>query len=153
MIKDSFSSRFKFSNGLDPTIPKVAAGVYAIWQGEQLVYCGMSGKDVDTARKRGRSEYGLITRLRSHYLGRLSGDQFCVYVANRCVIPRLEPEQLPKFESGELTLDVLTRTFIHRHLEYQFAIVETSAEAYAVEEESRAGSIFGVKPELNPLIR
>lgn len=44
-----------------------------------------------------RTKHGLLTRLASHASGRLSGNQFCVYVANRLVIPSLVPDQLIKF--------------------------------------------------------
>jgi hypothetical protein len=98
-----------------------------------------------------RKRYGLITRLESHASGRLSGDQFCVYVANRLVIPSLVPEQLQKFASGELTLDVLTRSYIRERLEYQYACVKSSKEAYDLERQCRAGEIFGKRPVLNPI--
>jgi hypothetical protein len=80
----------------------------------------------------------------------LGGDQFCVYVANRLVIPTLTPEELAKFGTGALTLDTLTKTYINERLEYQFAFVQTSAEAYALEKRCRQGVTFGVKPFLNP---
>lgn len=95
-------------------------------------------------------KFGLVTRLASHASGRLSGDQFCVYVANRLVIPSLQQEQLALFGTGELNLDGLTRKYINERLEYQFACVESSAEAYALERTCRDGSRFGVKPTLNP---
>ena len=44
-------------------------GVYAVWEGPALLYVGMSGT--------------LPSRLRAHASGRRSGDQFCVYVADR----------------------------------------------------------------------
>ena len=69
-----------------------------------MIYCGMSGREIDTKAKASPKRYGLITRLNSHASGRLSGDQFCVYVANRFVIPSLSAEELPMFETGELTL-------------------------------------------------
>lgn len=52
----------------NPAVPKVAAGVYTIWQGSELIYAG------------------LYSRLSSHWAGRRSGDQFCVYVADRLVL-------------------------------------------------------------------
>lgn len=97
-----------------------------------------------------RVKFGLVTRLASHASGRLSGDQFCVYVANRLVIPSLKPEQLAKFATGELNLDSLTKAYINERLEYQFAFVQSSAKAYALEKRCREGVIFGVKPLLNP---
>ena len=96
-------------------------------------------------------QYGMMNRLNSHASGRLSGDQFCVYVANRLVIPSLTPDDLPKFSSGELKLDALTKQYIHDHLDYQYVIVDSSKEAYEVEHKARRGEIFGKKPVLNPL--
>ena len=145
-----FSDRHKFSDWPNVTVPVLAAGVYVIWDGQQLIYCGMSGREFEKAQSAQRKKYGLINRLASHASGRLSGDQFCVYVANRLVIPNLQAEQLNKFASGELTLDRLTRTYIHARLDYQFAIVESSRQAYELEMKARQGMIFGAKPLLNP---
>jgi hypothetical protein len=139
-----FSRRHKFLDWPNSEIPAVAAGVYAIWDGDVLVYCGMSGREVEKASASPRSRFGLITRLASHASGRLSGDQFCVYVANRLVIPPLKPEQLSKFATGELNLDTLTKAYINQRFEYQFAFVESSAEAYALEKRCREGITFGV---------
>jgi len=144
----SFSPRHRFSDWPNANIPAVAAGVYAIWEAETLVYCGMSGRELEKAAD--KSRYGLVTRLQSHASGRLSGDQFCVYVANRLVIPSLRPEQLSLFRTGELTLDRVTKAYIHERLEYQYAILASSAEAFALEGRCRQGEVFGVKPMLNP---
>ncbi len=146
----NFSSRHKFSKWPNPDVPAVAVGVYAIWDQEVLVYCGMSGREFEKAVSAAKPKYGLITRLASHASGRLSGDQFCVYVANRLVVPSIKLEQMPMFASGELNLDQLTRAYIHERLEYQFAFVESSAQAYEFEKQCRNGSVFGVKPLLNP---
>jgi hypothetical protein len=146
-----FSARFPFSAWPNTEVPAVAAGVYAIWKGDELIYCGMSGREIDSKAKAGPKRYGLITRLSSHASGRLSGDQFCVYIANRFVIPSLTPHELPLFASGELTLDARTHTFIHAHLDYAYALVQTAADAYALERAARGGEVFGQKPYLNPL--
>jgi hypothetical protein len=145
-----FSSRHKFSDWPNPEVPAIAAGVYAVWEGETLIYCGMSGREYEKAVTSSREKYGLVTRLTSHASGRLSGDQFCVYVANRFVIPSLKPEQMDKFADGELNLDGLTKKYIHERFEYQFALVQSSSAAYALEVDCRKGIIFGVKPILNP---
>jgi hypothetical protein len=145
-----FSEGHKFSDWPNVTVPVLAAGVYAIWDGQALIYCGMSGRELEKAQSSQRKKYGLITRLASHASGRLSGDQFCVYVANRLVIPSLQAEQLNKFASGELTLDRLTRTYIHDRFDYQFAIVDSSKQAYELEMKARQGFVFGSKPLLNP---
>jgi hypothetical protein len=151
MSSELFSERFPFSAWPNSEVPAVAAGLYAIWKGNELMYCGMSGREIDTKAKAQPKKYGLITRLSSHASGRLSGDQFCVYVANRFVIPLITENELPLFASGELTLDTRTRTFIRAHLDYNYALVQTSAEAYVLERSSRSGQTFGQKPYLNPL--
>jgi len=145
-----FSARHKFSDWPNVEVPAIAVGVYAVWDGDILIYCGMSGREFEKAVQAARVRYGLVTRLESHASGRLSGDQFCVYVANRCVIPSLTPEQLPKFASGELNLDSLTKAYINERLEYQFAFVASSTEAYVLEKDCRKGVTFGVKPLFNP---
>ncbi|MCP4323969.1 MAG: hypothetical protein GY787_19345 [Alteromonadales bacterium] len=145
-----FSERFRFSDWPNKSIPKVAAGIYAIWNGDELFYCGMSGREIE--KNLHKKKYGLITRLHSHSTGRLSGDQFCVYVANRLVIPSLKQSDLPFFASGELKLDELTKWYIHDHLDYQYVLVESSSEAYAVETKARNGELFGQKPRLNPIL-
>ena len=145
----AFSRRHKFADWPNAEVPVVAAGVYAVWDGETLVYCGMSGRAFETAVQSGRVRFGLIT-LESHASGRLSGDQFCVYVANRRVIPDLTQEQLARFATGEVTLDGLTKAYIDERLEYQFASVQSSFEAYALERRCREGAVFGMKPLFNP---
>jgi hypothetical protein len=147
---NEFSRRHRFSDWPNSEVPAKAAGVYAVWDGDILIYCGMSGRQIEEALGSAKKKYGLITRLASHASGRLSGDQFCVYVANRLVIPSLKPEQLAKFATGEVTIDILTKAYINERFEYQFAFVDSSAEAFALERQCREGATFGVKPLLNP---
>ena len=144
-----FSKLFKFSDWPNKDIPSVAAGIYAVWNGDELFYCGMSGCEIE--KNQHKKKYGLVTTLHSHAIGRLSGDQFCVYVANRLVIPMLKQSDLPLFANGQLKLDTLTKQFIHEHLEYQYVLVNSSAEAYSVEKDARNGKLFGQKPMLNPI--
>lgn len=146
-----FSDRHRFADWPNVDIPSVSAGVYAIWNENQLFYCGMSGRELEKAITSGKKKFGLVTRLNSHASGRLSGDQFCVYVANRLVIPSLTDDDISQFASGELKLDQLTKAFIHEHLDYQYILVASSSDAYAVEAKARRGEIFGQKPLLNPL--
>lgn len=151
MAMSKFSHRHRFADWPNAEVPAVAVGVYAVWDGADLMYCGMSGREYEKAVDLKRAKYGLITRLTSHASGRLSGDQFCVYVANRLVIPALKPEQLAQFGTGEMTLDQLTKKYITQRFEYQFAFCKSSAEAYSLERRCLDGSVFGVKPYLNPV--
>ena len=145
-----FSERIPFASWSPKLVPAVAAGVYAIWEKDILIYCGMSGRGLVPDSSPNKKKLGLVTRLHSHASGRLSGDQFCVYVANRLVIPSIRPEQLEKFASGELSLDHLTKIYIHERLDFQFTVTRDGLEAYALEAACRAGMIFNVKPILNP---
>ena len=150
MIANRFSKRFKFKNWPNSKLPQVAAGVFVIWYGEQLIYVGMSGREIEKAIKDGKKKYGIITRLASHANGRLSGDQFSVYVANRIVIPELKQSQQKKFKDGEITIDQMTKKFIRTSLEYQYLLVDKSQDAYDLEMHCRRGVVFGSKPLLNP---
>jgi hypothetical protein len=115
-----------------------------------LFTVGCQGENLKRRSWGKKKKYGLITRLASHASGRLSGDQFCVYVANRLVIPSLRHEELSKFSTGDHTLDRLTNADIHSRFDYQFAIVDSSKMAYEWEMKARKGLVFGVKPLLNP---
>lgn len=98
-----FSERYWFRDWPNRVIPAVAAGVYVVWRGDELIYAGMSGKDIE--KKQQKRKYGLVTRLSSHASGRLSGDQMNVYVANRFVVPEIDAAQQVKFAAGTLRLD------------------------------------------------
>jgi hypothetical protein len=128
-----FSDKYRFADWPNDNVPSISAGVYGIWHEDKLFYCGMSGRQLEKAMASGKKRFGRVTGLNSHASGRLSGDQFCVYVANRLVVPSLTPEQLPKFAAGELKLGQLTKTFIHDHLDYQYVLADSSAEAFAIE--------------------
>lgn len=134
----------------DGKVPDAVVGVYAVWRDDgEFVYVGMAGRSIASVQRGGRR--GLWGRLNSHQGGRLSGDQFCVYIANRFVIPRLQPDQLPLFASGDLRLDTLTRQYIHEHLSYSFVILDSPEAAFRMERAARMGHALGVKPTLNPL--
>ncbi|NOH77984.1 hypothetical protein F0247_23560 [Vibrio crassostreae] len=44
----------------------------AIWHGEQLIYCGMSGRQIEKSNH--KPKFGLITRIQSHASGDLKLD-------------------------------------------------------------------------------
>jgi hypothetical protein len=116
----NFSQRFRFCDWPNIDIPLITAGVYVIWENKQLVCCGMSGREIEKYKYSNlKKKYGLINRLNSHASGRLSGDQFCVYVANRIVIPSLDPHMLEQFRDGTMNLDQLTKQYVRDRLEYQ----------------------------------
>ena len=102
-IRNLFSRRYWFRDCPNPAIPAVAAGVYVVWRGDELIYAGMSGKDIEKNQQ--KRKYGLVTRLSSHASGRLSGDQMNVYVANRFVVPEIDAAQQAEFAARTLRAD------------------------------------------------
>jgi hypothetical protein len=80
----------------------------------------------------------------------LSGDQLCVYVANRLVIPDRRPEQLASFRGGSIKLDTLNRVYIRDKFEFQHSVLKTSGAAHEFERPGQSGVLFGFKPLLYP---
>ena len=84
---------YRFADWPNASVPVFGAGVYTIWHSDgRFIYVGMSGRGMTTDTKRRNTPQGLYTRLESHSRGRRSGDQFCVYVADRLVLPTLSPD-------------------------------------------------------------
>lgn len=94
---------------------------------------------------------GLWTRLDSHASGRRSGDQFCVYVCDRFVVPHLSPQQQVQIGEGVLSLDALTREHIRDRFEYRYVTVDNGRDALALERDVQRGAMSVGKPFLNPL--
>jgi len=141
----------RFSEWPDPAIPKIAAGVYTIWNATSLVYVGMAGGAI-TPERVSKNPTGLRRRLKQHVDGRRSGDQFCVYVCDRYVVPQLSLEQLAKIGSGELSLDTMTKAYIHDQLAYRYVITPGAREARTLESYVRQGALNDQKPHLNPAL-
>ena len=89
----------------------------------------------ETARR--NNAQGIYTRLQSHASGRRSGDQFCVYVADRLVLPALSQEDITAIASGRHQMDAFVRRYIHENLKYRFVILPDGAAAYTIERRSR----------------
>ncbi|MGO9153987.1 hypothetical protein [Mycobacterium sp.] len=145
----------RFSEWPNRSVPKVAAGVYTVWEHDRLIYVGMSGRalaaeDIAAPDEPAKAK-GLWTRLDSHASGRRSGDQFCVYVCDRFVVPRLSLQQQAQIGDGVLSLDALTRKHIHDHFEYRYVPVGNGSDAFALERDVQRGALSVGKPFLNPL--
>jgi hypothetical protein len=146
----------RFQDWPNELVPKRAAGVYTVWEGDRLLYVGMSGRAMTAedleVRDGGRIvAKGLWTRLNTHASGRRSGDQFCVYVCDRFVVPLLTPSQQQQLAAGALSLDTLIRAFVRERLAYRFVICAIGSEALKLERDVRRGSLSAGKPYLNPL--
>ena len=136
----------RFQDWPNEQVPKRAAGVYTVWEGDRLLYVGMSGRamtaeDLEVSEGGRVVAKGLWTRLNSHASGRRSGDQFCVYVGDRFVVPDLTRSQQQQLAAGTLSLDGLIRAFVRERLAYRFVIIADGAEALKLEREVRQGSL------------
>jgi len=120
------------------------AGVYSVWRGPAFIYVGMSCRGMteeDVERHRmARSDRGLATRLASHASGRRSGDQFCVYVADRPVLPLLTHDEVIEIAAGQLSFDSKVKDFISRELACRFVVVEDAETAFRVEQAAKIRS-------------
>jgi hypothetical protein len=97
----SRGSAYSFADWPNPSVPVFGAGVYTIWHNDdRFIYVGMSGRGITAETIRRNTPQGIYTRLRSHASGRRSGDQFCVYVADRLVLPTLTQKDIADIASG-----------------------------------------------------
>jgi hypothetical protein len=137
------------------SFPLAAAGVYSIWNNDGvLVYIGMSGRGMSnehlTQSATEGLKRGLYTRLNSHASGARSGDQFCVYIADRLVLPMLTQDQINAISERTISFDHLVRDYIHANLSFRFAVTHDGEAAISLEREVRSGAL-GSLPLLNPL--
>jgi hypothetical protein len=75
-VRQRTHNRMSIPDWPNVDVPGLAAGVYVVWEGDRLIYCGMSGREFKKAVATGKVRYGLTTRLAAHASGRLSGNQF-----------------------------------------------------------------------------
>src|SRR5262249_21591857 len=102
----SHGTAYSFSDWPNPSVPKFGAGVYTIWDKDgRFIYVGMSGRGMTDKTIRRNTPQGLYTRLQSHASGRRSGDQLCVYVADRLVLPTLSQTDIADIASGRHSMD------------------------------------------------
>ena len=118
-------------------LPKTGAIVYTVWDRDgQFLYVGMTRSDA-----RGR--------LGSHASGRRSGDQFCVYIADRIVMP-LVANRIAEIAEGTLSLDAEIRRYVRDQLGFRWVLTAGPREALNVERAIQGGGLAQGKPLLNP---
>jgi hypothetical protein len=143
-----------FRDWPNPAIPAIAAGVYTIWDGPQFVYAGMAGRsltrEIIAGGQQATKITGLRQRLASHARGRRSGDQFCVYICDRFILPTLSSSEIADVAAGRLSLDARVRQYINEHLSYRWVKTADGADAYTLEAQIRRGALPVGLPILNP---
>jgi hypothetical protein len=145
---------YSFRDWPNPAVPRVSAGVYTIWQGSEFIYVGMSGRGLSTAqiaqhRETGSRHRGMHTRLASHASGVRSGDQFCVYVADRLVLPQLTPVEIETIAATRNHFDRIIKKYIHDNLTYRFSEAADGQAAAEWEDHLRLNGWRGRLPLLN----
>ena len=134
---------FRFADWPIREVPP-SPGLYTIWQGEQFLYVGMAGRGTGTRSL-------LPGRLDSHASGCRSGDQFCIYVCDRLIVPRLTCDQLKQVGDGQLSLDALTRQYVRERLSFRFVATTDGLAALSVERNIKRHGLLQIgKPFLNP---
>lgn len=127
-------------------IPRAGAAIYTIWDDAgELIYVGVSGRSAT-------SRTGPWGRLRSHWNGRRSGDQFAVYVADHYVLPGLTGDQVERIAAREPTLymDDLVAAYVREYFCFRIAVAADYASALATEDAIKAGALDAGRPRLNP---
>jgi hypothetical protein len=151
VIQLSRSTAYSFADWPNPSVPAFGAGVYTVWHNDgRFIYVGMSGRGITAETIRRNTPQGLYTRLQSHAHGRRSGDQFCVYVADRFVLPTLSQQDIAAIASGRHPMDTFVRRYIHENLSYRFVMLPDGAAAYAIETAIKSGEWEHGRPLLNP---
>jgi hypothetical protein len=143
-----------FSEWPNPAVPTFGAGVYTIWHRDgRFIYVGMSGRGIlaDTVAR--PKPHGLYTRLQSHAGGRRSGDQFCVYVADRLVLPMLSQDEISAIALGRHQMDAHVRSYVHENLLYRFVMMPDGLAALALETAIKNDRWRKGLPLLNPGVR
>jgi hypothetical protein len=129
-------------------VPRTGAVVYTIWNREgRFIYVGMSGRGYQGVTKAGSS--GPWGRLSSHASGRRSGDQFCVYVSDRLVLPQLH-NRLTDIAGGVLSLDIATRDFVRANLGFRWLELPDGASALQLERRLQRGEHACGRPPSEP---
>ena len=110
----------------------------------------MSAEKIEEHRNINSKAKGLRERLKTHTSGRRSGDQFCVYVADRLVLPTLSSDSIAEIADGKLSFDKLIRDYIHENLTFRFVETENDKIAFELENAIKGGALNAGKPYLNP---
>jgi hypothetical protein len=129
------SSFFKFSDWPCEEVPKGPPGVYQIFDEDKLIFVGSSAKN-------------LFDRLNGHASGRRGGDQFCVNLCDRLIMPTLDPDQMKKLAAGELNLDQDVKKFVGERLSFKFFV--SPSREFARDFQSHLLSLADPEHLLNP---
>jgi hypothetical protein len=138
--------RFADFESVAADLPRTGALVYTIWDDARaLIYVGVSGRNPT-------SQTGPWRRLRAHWTGRRSGNQFAIYVADHYVLPELSRDQIEAIAADDpsLFVDDLVARVVRERFSFRVAIAPDYTSALGVETAVKAGELSGRRPRLNP---
>lgn len=138
--------RFADFESVAADLPRNGALAYTIWDDVgALIYVGVSGRNPS-------SRTGPWGRLRAHWRGRRSGDQFSIYVADHYVLPELSRDQIEAIAADDpsLFIDDLVARVVRERFSFRAAIAPDYTAALSVERAVKAGELSGHRPCLNP---
>src|SRR5215207_9658113 len=138
--------RFADFESVAHELPQTGAAVYTIWdEAGALIYVGVSGRQPG-------QRWGPWVRLRAHWRGRRSGDQFSIYVADHYVLPELARDQIEAIAADDpsLFVDDLVARVVRERFSFRVAIAPDYTAALSVERAVKAGELSGRRPCLNP---
>ena len=108
---------------------------------------GLAGRG-ETSAVRGFGPFG---RLASHASGRRSGDQFCVYVCDRLVLPAVQ-DRIDDITAGTLSVNRATRNYVRAELGFRMAKASAAgtSSASTARSQPRAAASPSAAPKSSP---
>jgi len=109
-----------FQDNPNDHIPKFGSIIYTIWNNaDEWIYVGIGGLGQSPSTP--LHKRNPVSRIQQHKSGRRSGDQFCIYVHDCFVVPKLDNTKY-KFVKG--ALDHQTKNYIQENLFYRFVVIQ-----------------------------
>ena len=134
-----------FSENVRNHILNKGSLIYTVWdKDDSFLYVGIAGLQRDLAKR------SPLSRMISHASGVRSGDQFCVYIHDFYVVPKLV--EMGVYEPSKGLLDKLTKAYIHENLFYRFQVIEgpdSDRKVRDMENEIKRGAYGFPAPILN----
>ena len=126
-------------------VPSFGSIIYTVWDSnDKFLYVGIAGTQKKPVKKRNPR-----SRIKEHSSGTRSGDQFCVYVQDFFVLPKIVKSGEYKPSKGYL--DKLTKEYIHQNLRYRvmsFQTEDSDSIVRDLEKKIKRG-VFDPPPFLN----
>jgi hypothetical protein len=135
----ALSPLHRFADWPNSSIPRVCAGVYAVYDREErFLYVGMAGaglnKRVISQKMNAGKDSGLYVRLCSHANGYRSGDRFNIYIGDLYVLGTLPRPTIANISEGKASFDTCIKKYIRSELSYRYVVVPNNVvrglEAY-----------------------